>query len=88
MINLSHLKYGVQLPLEDTIYVMKRPKSTMTKAHRDGNVLPDYQLLTTIEKTRDYKQEIDKYFIKSSLFSSKFRYSRICIKRKDLSISS
>ena len=67
MINLTDLEYKIPVVIGSS-YVMKRPKDKMTKKHRDGNMLPDYELITTIEKTRDIRKGIDKYYI-SNLYS-------------------
>ncbi|MBQ9319105.1 MAG: hypothetical protein IJR82_05685 [Bacilli bacterium] len=64
MIKLSELQYGIEIPLHDKVYEMSRQQPNKPYRHSLDGKWPDYQLMTTIEKTRDKEQNLDIYVIR------------------------
>lgn len=74
MIKLSELQYNVQVPLQEKVYNMP---SLANNSKNSGVSFPDYELITTIEKTRDFSRQVDFYFIKFNRIGHGNRNDRV-----------
>lgn len=64
MLKLSDLLYSVEIPLQTTVYQMPPFETRKNYKNSPDGSWPDYELITTIERTRDISQGIDLYFIR------------------------
>ena len=64
MIKLSELPHGIQVPLHNKTYEMPRHQIQKPYKHSLDGKWPDYQLMTTIERTGDISQNLDIYVIR------------------------
>ena len=63
MIKISELQYNIQVPLHDNFYTMPP----------FDKKLKEYELITTIGKTRDYSQQCDIYTIRLNKITNGYR---------------
>ena len=58
MLKLSDLLYSVEIPLQTTVYQMPPFETRKNYKNSPDGSWPDYELITTIERTRDISQGI------------------------------